>query len=82
MKPVEPVSDVLDRGAKILLSPIWLVETVLNKLTGNISKKLGQTPVPLNITGEIVNGIGLSWKQLDFIYKFVIEIVDNIEYFE
>lgn len=81
-KPISPLSETLDTIANVSLSPIWLIETVINKLSGMISKNFNQTPIPLNITGEIINGVGLSWKQLDYIHKFVMEIADNIEYFE
>jgi hypothetical protein len=50
-KPVPSISKPLNVLSNIALSPIWLVETILNKMTNTLSKKFDRTPIPLNIVG-------------------------------
>jgi|JI10StandDraft_1071094.scaffolds.fasta_scaffold73942_3 hypothetical protein len=83
-KDVEPLSKSLDFLSNLALSPVWLLETVLNKITSPIHKRFNQVPVPINIISEIKFGHGLTWKQLDHTSLFVKEMANNFDmgYFE
>ena len=78
-KDVEPLSKSLDFISHLFLSPIWLVETVLNKMTSSIHKRFNQVPIPINVVGEIRFGPGLTWKQLDHTRLFVREMTNNFD---
>lgn len=81
-KPIPQVSESLDVLATVSLSPIWVLEFILNKITGQFYKRWNQTPVPLNIVGEINSGTGLTWKQLNHTYKFIQDMTGNFTYSE
>jgi hypothetical protein len=54
------------------MSPIWLAEFLINKITGPIYKATGlKTEIPLNITGEAAAGTGLTWEKLTHTFEFV-----------
>lgn len=54
------------------MSPIWLCEFLLNKITGPIFRASPlRTEIPLNITGEVSAGTGLTWDKLNHTYEFV-----------
>ncbi|MGL5135565.1 MAG: hypothetical protein ACRC78_23810, partial [Planktothrix sp.] len=78
-KDSEPLSETLDLISTISLSPIWLLETFLNKITSLIDKRFNQVPIPINVVGEIQFGPGLTWKQLKHTTIFVKEMVNNFD---
>ena len=60
--PFPPVSKVFDGISNIAMSPIWLGEYLINKVTGPIFKATPlKTEIPLNIIGEVAVGSGLTW---------------------
>jgi hypothetical protein len=76
--PFPPVSRVFDGISHIAMSPIWLAEYLINKVTGPIFKATSlQTEIPLNITGEVAAGTGLTWEKLTHTFEFVKNMTKN-----
>jgi len=54
------------------MSPVWLAKYVINKLTGPIFKVTSlRTEIPLNFTGEVAKGSGITWDTLNHTVKFI-----------
>ena len=78
--PFPPVSKAFDGISHIAMSPIWLAEYLINKVTGPIFKSTGlKTEIPLNITGEVAAGTGLTWEKLSHTFEFVKNMTQNWE---
>jgi hypothetical protein len=78
--PIPPVSKVFDGISHIAMSPIWLCEYLINKVTGPIFKATPlKTEIPLNISGEIAAGSGLTWEKLTHTFEFVKNMTQNWE---
>jgi hypothetical protein len=78
--PFPPVSKVFDGISHIAMSPIWLAEYLFNKVTGPIFKATPlMTAIPLNITGEVAAGSGLTWEKLSHTFEFVKNMTQNWE---
>lgn len=78
--PLPPVSKVFDGISHIAMSPIWLAEFLINKVTGPIFKATPlKTEIPLNITGEVAAGTGLTWEKLSHTFEFVKNMTQNWE---
>jgi thiaminase len=78
--PLPPVSRVFDGISHIAMSPIWLAEFLINKVTGPIFKATPlKTEIPLNITGEVAAGTGLTWEKLTHTFEFVKNMTQNWE---
>ena len=70
--PLPAVSKAFDGLSHIAMSPIWLVEFAFNKLTAPLWKLSPlKVPIPLNITGEVASGSGLTWDKLTHTFEFV-----------
>ena len=77
-KPFPTVSETLDGLSHIAMSPVWLVEFMFNKATGHFFKRTSlKTEIPLNITGEVAKGSGLTWDKLNHTYQFVNDMTKN-----
>lgn len=77
-KPIPPVSKVFDGVSHIAMSPIWLIEFAVNKITGPIFKATPlRTEIPLNVTGEVAAGSGLTWDKLTHTVAFVRNMTKN-----
>lgn len=73
-----PVSRVFDGISNIAMSPIWCLEALFNKVAGPIYKKTSlKTEIPLNITGEVAAGSGLTWDKLTHTFEFVKNMSEN-----
>jgi len=79
-KPVPVLSKTFNTLSIIALSPIWLIEFILNKATGQLSTNFNPVSVPLNVVGEIHSGTGLTWQQLNHTYSFVKKMEHSINY--
>ena len=78
--PIPSVSKVFDGMSHIAMSPVWLVEYLINKVTGPIFKATPlKTEIPLNITGEVAAGSGLTWEKLNHTFEFVKNMTQNWE---
>ena len=78
--PFPPVSRVFDGISHIAMSPIWVVEYLINSVTGPIFKATSlKTEIPLNITGEVAAGTGLTWDKLTHTFEFVKNMTKNWE---
>ena len=76
--PIPPVSKVFDGISQIALSPIWLCEYCINKVAGPLFKRTPlKTEIPLNVTGEISAGSGLTWNKLNHTFEFVKNMTKN-----
>ena len=61
--PFPPVSKVFDGISHVAMSPIWLGEYLINKVTGPIFRATPlHTEIPLNISGEVAAGTVLLGK--------------------
>ena len=70
--PIPPVSKVFDGISHIAMSPIWLIEYLINQVTGPIYKATPlKTAIPLNVSGEVAAGSGLTWDKLTHTFEFV-----------
>jgi len=70
--PIPPVSKAFDGLSHIAMSPVWLVEFLINKVTGPFFKATPlRTEIPLNVTGEVAAGSGLTWEKLNHTFDFV-----------
>ena len=70
--PLPTLSKFFDGASHIALSPIWLGEYVINKLTGPFFRATPlKTEVPLNITGHVASGSDLTWDKLTHTFEFV-----------
>lgn len=79
-KPFPPISKVFDGISHIAMSPIWLAELVINKVTGPLFKNSPlRTEIPLNVTGEVAQGSGLTWDKLTHTFEFVKNMTKNWE---
>lgn len=76
-KPIPAVSKTFNVLSKIALSPIWLIETFINKASTKVNKSLDRVAIPINIVGEINCGSGLTWNQLDHTCLFVKKMANN-----
>lgn len=77
-KPIPTVSKVFDGVSHIAMSPIWLIEFAVNKITGPIFRATPlRTEIPLNITGEVAAGTGLTWDKLTHTLAFVKNMTKN-----
>lgn len=79
-RPIPTVSKTFNLISIVALSPIWLLEAGINKLMSNVYHKFDQTPIPLNIIGEIHSGHGLTWRQFKPTYCLVRELTDDWVY--
>jgi hypothetical protein len=71
-KPFPPISKGLDAIATIMLSPLWLVESIYNGITGPFFEKSPlHVKIPLNVTGQVIAGSGLTWDRIGHICEFV-----------
>ena len=62
------------------MSPIWLIEFAINKLTGSIFKATPfKTTIPLNATVEVATGTGLTREKLTHTFEFVKNMTKNWE---
>jgi len=62
------VSKTLDAA----MSPVWLVEFVINKATAQLCKMSPlKVPIPLNITREVESGAALTGDKLNYTFDFV-----------
>lgn len=78
--PFPPISKFFDGVSHIAMSPIWLVEFLINQITGPIFKLTPlKTEIPLNITGEVASGSGLTWEKLNHTFEFVKNMTKNWE---
>jgi hypothetical protein len=78
--PFPPVSKVFDGISHIAMSPVWALEFIINKVTGPIFKATPlKTEIPLNITGEVAAGTGLTWQKLSHTFEFVKNMTKNWE---
>lgn len=76
--PFPPVSKVFDGISQIAMSPIWLAEYLINRVTGPIFKATSlKTEIPLNLTGEVAAGSGLTWDKLTHTFEFVKNMTKN-----
>ena len=76
--PFPTVSKALDGLSHIAMSPIWLVESVLNAVTAKIYQNSPlKVAIPLNITGEVAMGSGLTWDKLNHTVEFVQNMSKN-----
>jgi len=76
--PFPPVSKVFDGVSHIAMSPVWAVEFLINKVTGPIFKATSlRTEIPLNVTGEVASGSGLTWEKLTHTFEFVKDMTQN-----
>lgn len=74
-KPLPQVSKPLGFLGKVALSPIWVSEFVITKIVRKVSGN--KTLIPLNISGEMVDGCGLTWDKFSFIRKSVKILTEN-----
>ena len=75
--PLLTLSKFFDGVSHIALSPIWLGEYVINKLTGPIFRATPlNTEIPLNITGHVASGSDLTWDKLTHTFEFVQNITE------
>ena len=66
------VSKALHGISSVAMSPIWLAEFMINKALGPIFRATPlKAEIPLNITGEVAAGTGLTWEKLPHTYEFV-----------
>ena len=78
--PLPPVSKVFDGISHVAMSPIWLFEYLINRVTGPIFRRTPlRTEIPLNITGEVAAGSGLTWNKLTHTFDFVKNMTENWE---
>jgi thiaminase len=78
--PLPPVSKVFDGISHVAMSPIWLLEYLINKVTGPIFRATPlKTEIPLNVTGEVAAGTGLTWEKLTHTFEFVKNMTENWE---
>jgi hypothetical protein len=78
--PIPSVSKVLDGISHIAMSPVWLTEYLINKVTGPFFKASPlKTEIPLNITGEVAAGSGMTWEKLSHTFEFVKNMTKNWE---
>lgn len=76
--PLPAVSKVFDGVSHIAMSPIWLAEHLINKVTGPIFKSTPlNVEIPLNVTGEVAAGSGLTWEKLTHTFEFVQNMTQN-----
>lgn len=76
--PIPPVSKVFDGISHVAMSPIWVFEYLINKITGPLFKATSlRTEIPLNITGEVAAGTGLTWEKLTHTFEFVKNMTEN-----
>jgi hypothetical protein len=60
------------------MSPIWGLEYLFNKMTAPLWKKTPvRVPIPLNVTGEVASGSGLTWDKLNHTFNFVQNMTKN-----
>lgn len=78
-KPYPAVSRTFNMISVIALSPLWLIQTCLNKASMGMNKTLNRTSIPLNVIGEINSGNGLCWNQISHTYSFVKDFMDNFD---
>ena len=72
------VSKTLHGISSVAMSPIWLAEFMINKALGPIFRATPlKTEIPLNITGEVAAGTGLTWEKLTHTYEFVQNMTEN-----
>jgi len=78
--PLPPISRVFDGISHIAMSPIWLLEYAINKVTGPIFRLTPlKTEIPLNVTGEVAAGSGMTWEKLTHTFEFVNNMTKNWE---
>ena len=78
IKPFPKVSKVLDGLSHIAMSPVWLVEFLINKATGPIFRSTFlRTEISLNITGEVTKGSGLTGDKITHTYKFITDMTKD-----
>lgn len=78
--PLPPISKAFDGISHLAMSPIWLVEYIINQITGPIFKATRlKTEIPLNISGEVAAGTGLTWDKLTHTFEFVKNMTQNWE---
>lgn len=76
--PFPSVSEVLDGLSSIAMSPIWGLEYILNQVTAPLWKRSPvKVPIPLNISGEVASGYGLTWDKLTHTFNFVQNMTKN-----
>ena len=79
-KPMPAVSKALEGLSVIAMSPVWLVESLINRVTGPIFRRTPlKTEIPLNVTGEVAGGSGLTWEKLTHTFEFVKNMTQNWE---
>ena len=72
LSPFPKVSKALDGMSIIALSPIWCVEYVINKIAAPFWRRSPvRVVIPLNITGHVASGSGLTWDKLNHTFNFV-----------
>ena len=60
------------------MSPVWVVEFIINKTPGPIFRAASLwTEIPLNVTGEVAKGSGMAWDKLNHTYQFVNNMTKN-----
>jgi hypothetical protein len=78
--PIPSVSKVLEGISHIAMSPIWLTEFLINKVTSPFFRASPlKTEIPLNITGEVAAGSGMTWEKLSHTFEFVKNMTKNWE---
>ena len=78
--PIPAVSRFFDGVSHISMSPLWLSEYLINKVMGPVYKATPlKVEVPLNITGEVAAGTGLTWEKLSHTFEFVKNMTKNWE---
>lgn len=76
--PLPPVSKFFDGVSHIAMSPLWVTEYLINKVTGPLFRATPlRTAIPLNVTGEVAAGSGLTWDKLNHTYNFVQKMTQN-----
>lgn len=76
--PFPTVSKVFDGIGNLALSPIWLVESIFNTVTGPLFRASPlKTEIPLNVSVEIASGTGLTCEKLTHTVEFVKKMTQN-----
>ena len=79
-EPFPRVSKVSDGISHLVMSYIWLVKFLINKVTRPIFKATPlKTEILLNVTGKAVAGTGLTWQKLNHMFEFVKNMTQNWE---
>ena len=70
--PFPKISRVFDGMSHRSMSPVWLVEFLVNKVTGPIFKAIAlKTKIPLNIIGPVPWNSGLICEKLNYTFTFI-----------